>query len=833
MKHHFLAGAAITASCLLGTYRAQAQQPTEAEVLPEAVAEGETIDDAYEVGRGNDNGTTTIKRKEIEARTPGSGDVNQLLKLLPTVQFNRNEGLANREDIQDIRPADISIAGGRIYENLITVDDIDVGSRLDVTNDNPFNFNEPAGGAAQGLWLDAELIGEITLRDSNVSAEFGRFTGGALNIETRQARRSWGVSGNINYTEDGLASYLLSDASREAFEANGEPLPEPAEFRRWRFGASVDVPLSDKGGLLFAVNRSRADVLYFRSAAYDFEPGFRSSVNDNFLVSGNYDVGPDLVLSGQVTYSPYESEAANANGIDNLIVSKGGGIGGRLRLESTGNIRWDVTATYNHSDTSRTAPPVNYSIPSTTTNGAVCSNTNCTIGGFGSLDQTQTIYGINSRIALDVGPGELRGGLDLQRVEAFRERPDTNFAFQTAVRGTNIVCLDGQDLTCANGEYALTQRQVYLPYVADIGLNSIGAWTEYSLLVGEVDLRAGVRYDYESFLGNHNFAPRLAATWNIASDWQLTFGANRYYGRSMLAYAIREQYPPNITERRTGVLTGGQRQFSNTQWALFNATFPTSFSGSDLDTPFSDELTAGVSAPLFGGVVRLRGIARWGQNEFSRSLQQQEPGVLPNGAAATRRFFTLTNDGQSTYRGISLEWIKTIGKHTFAVNGNYSQTETTNDDFFLTAEDVEEAAEQVLFNGEVVELLTLLEQNQRLEFAAPLLINASWTGLWFDDRLTTNLNLRYQSGFDRIEDTGINETVAGTRFDVYDFVRYDDRINADLNLQFDVLRKRLGTLTLDARISNLLDTIPAPNSASVAQPWQFGRSTWLGLRYRF
>jgi len=37
---------------------------------------------------------------------------------------------------------------------------------------------------------------------------------------------------------------------------------------------------------------------------------------------------------------------------------------------------------------------------------------------------------------------------------------------------------------------------------------------------------------------------------------------------------------------------------------------------------------------------------------------------------ATRRFFTLTNDGESSYRGISLEWVKTIGKHTFAINGN-------------------------------------------------------------------------------------------------------------------------------------------------------------------
>ncbi|MEN7535846.1 hypothetical protein [Aurantiacibacter flavus] len=63
-------------------------------MLPEAVPEGERVDDAYGIGTGNDSGTSTIEREEIEARIPASGDVNQLLNILPTVQFNRNEGLA-------------------------------------------------------------------------------------------------------------------------------------------------------------------------------------------------------------------------------------------------------------------------------------------------------------------------------------------------------------------------------------------------------------------------------------------------------------------------------------------------------------------------------------------------------------------------------------------------------------------------------------------------------------------------------------------------------------------------------------------------------------------
>ncbi|WP_367347939.1 hypothetical protein [Sphingobium yanoikuyae] len=54
-------------------------------------------DDSYVMGTGADAGTTRITEKEIRARTPGSGDVNQLLKALPTIQFRSDEFLATRE----------------------------------------------------------------------------------------------------------------------------------------------------------------------------------------------------------------------------------------------------------------------------------------------------------------------------------------------------------------------------------------------------------------------------------------------------------------------------------------------------------------------------------------------------------------------------------------------------------------------------------------------------------------------------------------------------------------------------------------------------------------
>jgi hypothetical protein len=408
MHVRFCCSVAAIAIAFLGAGGALAQQ---AETLPETLAEGDKADPSYELQRGNDTGTAIIRESEIKARAPGSGDVNQLLKALPTIQFDRSEGLASREAIQDIRPSNISISGGRIYENLITIDGIDANTRLDITESNPQHFAEPAGNSAQNLWLDSNLVGEIVVRDSNVSAEFGRFTGGALDIRNRDPKRQLSGNASVSYTADELVDFRISDASRTAL--GGAVLPERPSFRKWRFGASVDLPVSDDVAFLVAANRSRADVTYFRAATYGRTPYGQSSVSDNLMLRSVADLSATMKLTAQFTYSPYESESSADNGIDNLVTSKGGGLAGQLQLENSGATRWSVKARFSHNDSGRTASPNNYSIPSTTTNGAVCSSTNCTIGGFGNVDQWQNNLGLNFTAARDIGAGELRGGLDL------------------------------------------------------------------------------------------------------------------------------------------------------------------------------------------------------------------------------------------------------------------------------------------------------------------------------------------------------------------------------------------------------------------------------------
>jgi hypothetical protein len=821
----FLCGAAAVA--LTGGGSALAQ---EAERLPEVVATGDGAPLPYQPGEGVDTGTSTIERKQVEIGTPGSGDVNQLLKALPTVQFTRNEGLATREDIQDLRPADIAISGGRFYENLFVLDGVDVSSRMDVTQDNPFNFNEVTGAGAQGLWIDSELVGSVTLRDSNVSAEYGRFTGGALEIASRAPAQVIRASVNASYTSDALTSFKVSDRSRDVLGTN---FPDRPEFDKWRYGASVDLPVIDGLTTLFAYNRSQAEVTYFRGDNYGNTPFGQSSFSENFLGKMQADLGSGTSATAQVTYSPYRSQASNANGVDNLITSHGGGVTGRLGLSHSGAIDWSIDATFAHTDTSREAPAFNYSVPSSTPTGNVCAASNCTFGGFGNLKQRQDNYGLKGRASTQTGFGTLSGGFDYQRIDARRQRLEDGGAFQTGVTGTNIVCAQEEGLACVTGEYALTRQQVYRAYDARVELDSIGAWIEAKAKLGDITARAGLRYDHESYLKNHNLAPRLSLAWKTPLEgWSLTLGANRYYGRSLLAYAMRAQYPVNLTLERAAVVSGGNRVFTD-NWTIRSTSASTRYSGDGkLKTPYSDELTAGINGTLLGGKLSLRGIYREGRNEFTRAPGTTETIELPNGATDTYTQYILANDGFSSYRGASLEYVRSFGKHSIALNLNWSKTRSSNDDYLVDVEDALDGT-PVLFQGQILTIDEVEAMNQREDYASPLLGNVTWTAQWLNDRVQTNVNFRYRHGFTRIEDSGVNETVDGVRYDVFDYVAYPDALDVNLNARIDVIKSALGTVTADVRVANLLDNTPAPNSTLTSQPYQFGRSFWLGLNWRF
>jgi hypothetical protein len=793
---------------------------------------------AYAASDPVDSGTSVISRRAIEDRAPGSGDVIETLKILPHAFFDANQGRATQQDLQDLRPADVSLSGGNYYDNYFALDGIGVNSRLDVvsaadvSSNVAQNFNETAGASAQSIWVDSNLIDSVNVRDSNISAQYGGFTGGVVEVKTRQPGHVFGGTLTYGCTNEDLTHFKIPS---QILDNLGGVAPQEPIYDKCRVNATVDLPVNDKVRLLLGVGRQKSEVTYYRGVNYGGAAYGLKSSSENYLAKAEIDLAPNLTLRGQVGYTPYRSENSTENAIDATMTQHGGGWTGKLELEGErGAAHWTLEGTYARADSGRQAPSNNFSWPSASTYADWCSATNCTIGSFGDLDQSQTDYGLKARWTQPLAGGELRLGADYSRVEAEKSRPETNYAYSRGAVDSRTVCATG-DVACKAGDVALTQYLIYEAYDIDVALDSVGAFAEYEWGRGPLTVRGGVRYDYESLLGNHNFAPRLSVVYALPWDVTATVGANRYYNRELLAYALQSAYPANSVYRRTSTVSSGQLIYGD--WTLYSYSKSANYSGYGLATPYSDELTFALARPLFGGQARIKGVAREGHEQFTRGEPVSVTYTRPTGGTSTYTSYTLTNDGESSYRGLSLEWTRRLGRHAFALNGSWSKTRSNvdvDDGYTSESQDVEYGDTVVYYHGALRNLTSVLAETERLNYAAPGLINADWSADWWRGRVRTNLNARWQSGYDSLEATGATQTVDGVRYAVWDAVARKATTTFNASVQTQIMKSAAGQANLDIRITNLLDTLPRiAQSDSTSKPYRMGRTVWVGVNYKF
>lgn len=154
-----------------------------AEQLPELLITA-PISNPGGVGE-NGAGEYVFEREYIEQFGASDGGVEGLLKLVPGIQFGEDsEGV---DGLTDLKPDSVSISGGRFYENQFVVDGVGNSNRLDPASDSDGSGINDIGGHEQALFLDADLIGELKVYDSNVPAAYGGFTGGVVDATTRRA----------------------------------------------------------------------------------------------------------------------------------------------------------------------------------------------------------------------------------------------------------------------------------------------------------------------------------------------------------------------------------------------------------------------------------------------------------------------------------------------------------------------------------------------------------------------------------------------------------------------------------------------------------------------
>lgn len=675
-------------------------------------------------------GRSVMEGTVIRKMPAGNGSINEILRAFPDVQTA--ERFRTASDAAEILPPPISISGGKTFENSFRIDGLRNDSLLDPASTEVQGFNE-VQGHPQALFLDAALVDKLIVYDSSIPARHGGFTGGVVEVETRGPRPLAG----------GELFYRTTRADWTRFHlVEGET--EPADYEKHLGGVEFDIPLRPDMGVLASYRQ-----IYSRIPKRHLgNPHTQMRRKEDYFLKYAWAL-PEGNLDVSFASTPYEGELFIPNAKNsNFIVRQGGTqIQARVsRFLPMGELR--VQGGYQSSRNTREAPSnmLAWEITDARPWGGPIGFGVSNEGGFGDLEKTQESFSVRSSLNFEtLRTGTLTHtpevGVELETIGGKFRRKETVYIYSEAETAA-VIC--GEDtVACIDDDQYFIERMVHPESSVSARMNLADLYLEDEIRYGRLTVRPGARFSYDDFMENFNTSPRLATTFDLFGSGQtvLMAGASRYYGRSLLTYKLKEgQLPPSKEYRG---IEGG---FPN-EWERVNRNLVDAHQFSKLDTPYSDEVTAGIDQALAGGRLSLRYVHRENKDEFAREF----------GATTDKgqRVFTLNNRGRSRHQSARLTWERSWARHFVSCNVTWQETESSNESYEDILND-EEVEEQVWFNGRIVQKTEL----PRIEYNRPWTVNLTYTGDLPHGFSFTNV-ARYRSGFKGIVDTRTPRAVPG------------------------------------------------------------------------
>lgn len=274
----------------------------------------ERMDEVVVQERAEQPGTTVITEEELRMTPNAQGTVRDALRTKSFIAFDSNARTSDAASA--IYSSKISIRGSRPYENHYLINGLTNSNSLKPADWNGGQcFQRQPGGDSQSFMLSDELVSEVDVMSENVSAEYGSFTGGAVNARIRDASMD-GYHGKIwvRHSSDHMTQFHGTGADDD--------------FDRWNGGFRVEGPLiKDKlaGMVSFERIRSKHPEVYDSDDNGDALSGNANKTNDNLLVKVNTNPKNDHYASLTFLHAPYEREFQAPNSRNGNFKFVGGG----------------------------------------------------------------------------------------------------------------------------------------------------------------------------------------------------------------------------------------------------------------------------------------------------------------------------------------------------------------------------------------------------------------------------------------------------------------------------------------------------------------------------
>jgi len=826
-----------------------------------------------------DTGTTTLTGDGARARTSGGGDANSFVRNLPNVQYQNdteeNAGMTPEKEI-DTRPMQFSIMGGRTYENNIILNGVSINTNTGpvenganmMADDRDVPLTDVVYGLhPQTVYVPVEFLDKATIIDSNASAKYGDFLGGAVIYDMAQPPTDR-YHASISYSRetDEMVNYLIG--TEDGTNPNNRKHPE---FTKNNLAVSIGAPITTDWSFIAQASRKSAETSKQKNYEYFDRPIAEDSDNlfFRFATAVRTDVGRFLIDSSLTKYSQlwqaqawrdleldveshgWTNQLEHRAKVDQIAVP-GIGLGGVNILTrayyNDSNTYNDASSnvSYNYQAMRRTNPqkdgnwittfvtddfddwcrPLPASSLSTT---STQNNTICRDGGSGDIEQGQTDFGLQHETTGRLLWGTFLLGGEIRSIEGRRARPEDYVSYSSFT--TTLMDQNGNPTNPASGsfdclgdeactpEYYSSTKTVTKAFDTRATINSVHLYSEVDQTWDWLNVRAGMRFDYEDYQKNPDFSPRLAATVTPIEGISFTGGYNRYYQANSLYYAVRDGQPRSQAWYRSHNSDGDVPADFTMRPAVTNWRM----TAADLATPYSDEYSATARAvePLLGGMFRVRYVERYGKDEYS---PEECGSSLCN---------VLTNNGSSYYESLTAEYskywhkLKTpfLSSAGISANITWSDQEKKKGTYYYDDEFSEENL--IYYKGQRYTALTFDQVTGNLDI--PVRVGATLTTSWFNDALFVDFNAGYNFSYKGVYNTDEDyiHPDDGLRYNIYDDRDFSPTLMVDMHVQYNVNEM----VAIEAQVDNLLDT--AGNSVATAtNPWVRGRSFWLGTKLR-
>lgn len=784
-------------------------------------------------------GTQKIDSEYIKRLPTANGTVSELLKNNPNVQFSNSQ---SGDSMGEIAPENVSFHGERFYNNAWMIDGMSNNDNIHPGSENGYQTSAPdgynawqlPGGGTQSFWINSDIIDSMDVFDSNISAQYGQFTGGVINAKIKDPE-PWGHSGSISYrtTRDSWVRFQQEGEDLEKFQRAQELYHQP-KFTKHNYALNINQPLNDNTSILFSWNRATAKMPYMHSNMKIQENQRRMS--ETWLLKGLHEADNGDTFKLTAMYSPHESRYFKKNSKDGGFTNTGGGYrlnGEWLHLFDAGQVTsyvgwkktgndiqheknewfvWWTTPTFPYS--SVITPRVKYAH----------------IGGYGKYRTQKQTLSLKQDYELEpLKQGaiqhDLSFGWSADFARASYHRSEGGAAYSPPKKNDKTICLP-DDKTCVAGEQWQYQKIVYPGMRAKVDNNHYAAYVQDKINWGKLEITPGVRVDYDEYLGNTDIAPRLTASYDFFGDKssKLFGGVNRYYADSMLSYALSDNL---------GKMLRYNRKTPQDPWTLTRTTVGRRYGDVNLKTPYSDEINLGYRQRWNNTEWTLKWVHRHGKDQFARTYERNKK--------TKETWYTLNNNGYSkantfTLTGRLLQAIKLKPASVYADWGATLSRSKANFRYYEDTTDAETDIEKIIIDNKLKNHADLPAMDYNTPWNAFANVNVNFPQL----NLNWSNRLNYTAGYtawltDRI--TCPDEHAACGKYDgkatLYEKTKFANRFTVDWRFTYSLpIAKSKLDINLD--VLNVFNSrIASANSRGRLGSISYkpGRQFWLGARY--